>query len=66
MKLGEPLTPFTSMDQPTRDIRGIQQFFDKNKQLKLIIVVVPDRGSAYSELLENKYFTSSEYVFTSS
>ncbi|XP_025603016.2 protein argonaute-2-like isoform X2 [Athalia rosae] len=50
MELSEPLKPFVVMDEPRRDIRGISQFFDKNKTLKLVMVVVPDRGNAYSKI----------------
>ncbi|XP_046490379.1 protein argonaute-2 [Neodiprion pinetum] len=50
MNLGEALTPFVTLDPPTRDVRGINNFFQQNKNLKLIIVVIPDRGSAYSKV----------------
>lgn len=49
MNLGEALQPFKTIPPPTRDVRAIHQFLEEKKHLKLVIVVVPDRGNAYSK-----------------
>ncbi|XP_011307692.1 protein argonaute-2 isoform X2 [Fopius arisanus] len=46
MIIGAPVTPFTTMKPPTRDIRELQNYLHNHKKgnLKLLFVVIPGHG----------------------
>jgi len=52
MDIGTPLSP-VSMREPVRDTRELEDFFKsmKAKEIDMVFVVVPDKGSCYGKML---------------
>ena len=52
MDIGPPLSPHT-MREPVRDTQELEAFFRsmKDKNIGMVVVVVPDRGHCYGKML---------------
>jgi hypothetical protein len=52
MDIGPPLPP-RPMREPVRDTHELEAFFKsmKTKEIDMVVVVVPDKGSCYGKML---------------